>query len=144
MSLGALGMTGTLGTISALGITSAAGGSCWKGKTHRAILRLQGLDALGDVAIIDVAAVNFHEMLERGGFIPGRLIRGGEFIVESGARFFVDARGVESLLVPANRSLRDAFVEEALCQPGVSLHDLRERMSAFDCLAGLLQLADGF
>ena len=34
-------------------------------ETHRAILRLQGLDALGDVTIIDVAAVNFHEVLER-------------------------------------------------------------------------------
>jgi hypothetical protein len=33
-------------------------------KTHRAILRLQGLNALGDIAVIDVAAVNFHEVLE--------------------------------------------------------------------------------
>ena len=33
-------------------------------KTHRDILRLQGLDALGYVAVIDIAAVNFHEILE--------------------------------------------------------------------------------
>ena len=31
----------------------------------RPILRLQGLNALGDIAIIDVASVNIHEMLER-------------------------------------------------------------------------------
>ena len=50
----------------------------------------------------------------------------------------------ESFLIPANRGLGHALVEEALRQPGVSLHDLRERMSAIDGLAGLLQLANGF
>jgi hypothetical protein len=64
--------------------------------------------------------------------------------VQSGARFFVDARGGESFLIPANRGLGNALVEEALSQPGISLHDLRERMSAIDGLAGLLQLANGF
>ena len=51
---------------------------------------------------------------------------------------------MKSLLIPANRGLGDALVEEALRQPGISLHDLRERMSAIDGLAGLLQLANGF
>src|SRR5580693_5575292 len=98
------------------------------GKTHRAILRLKGLDALGNVAIIDVAAVNLHEMLEGGGLVAGGFIGSGQLVVERGAGFFVDAGSVESFLVPANGSLRQALVEEALGQPGVGLHDLREGM----------------
>src|SRR5580700_674325 len=124
--------------------TSALGERCFEGKTHRAILRLQGLDALGDIAIIDVAAVNLHEMLEGRGFVAGGFVGGGQFVVQSGAGFFVDAGSVEGLLVPANGCLGQALVEEALREPGVSLHDLREGMPAFDRLAGLLQLADGF
>src|SRR5580700_2261931 len=124
--------------------TSALGERCFEGKTHRAILRLQGLDALGDIAVIDVAAVNFHEMLKGRGFVAGGLVGGGQFVVQSGARFFVDARGAERLLVPADGGLRQSLVEEALRQPGVSLHDLWERVSALDSLAGLLQLTDGF
>src|SRR5580704_10611060 len=114
------------------------------GQTHPSILRLQGLDALGDIAIIDVAAVNLHEMLEGRGFVAGGFVGGGQFVVQSGAGFFVDAGSVEGLLVPANGGLGQALVEEALREPGVSLHDLREGMPTFDRLAGLLQLADGF
>ena len=51
---------------------------------------------------------------------------------------------VKGFLVPADGGLGHAFVEEALRQPGVGLHDLQEGMSAIDGLAGLLQLADGF
>jgi hypothetical protein len=36
---------------------------------HPAILRLQGLDALGDIPIIDVATVNFGEMPQSGGLV---------------------------------------------------------------------------
>src|SRR5271169_1706833 len=107
-------------------------------KTHRDILRLQGLDALGDVAIIDIAAVNLHEMLESGGFVAGGLVSGGEFVVESGAGFFVDGGDGKSLLVPANGGLGYTFVEKALSEPGISLHDLREGMSAIDGLTSLL------
>src|SRR5208337_5095083 len=81
---------------------------------------------------------------EGGGFIASGLIGSRDFVVESGARLFVDALGIEGFLVPADRGLGDALVEEALCQPGIGLHDLRERMSAVDGLAGLLQLANGF
>src|SRR5581483_3827418 len=35
--------------------------------SHRAILRLQGLYALGDVAVINVRTVNVHEVLQSGG-----------------------------------------------------------------------------
>src|ERR1700735_4298677 len=104
----------------------AVGGKCLRYKTHRAILRLQGLDALGDVAIVDVAAINFHEVLERRRFVAGGFIGGSELIVESSAGFFVNAGRVQSFLVPANGGLGYAFVEEALRQPGVSLHGLRE------------------
>jgi hypothetical protein len=44
------------------GITRLDGGKCFRDETHRAILRLQGLDALGHVAIVDVAAVNLHKV----------------------------------------------------------------------------------
>ena len=50
---------------------------------------------------------------------------------------------VESLVVPADGGLGHAFFEEALRQPGVSLHDLRERMPVIERLAGLLQFSDG-
>jgi len=33
-------------------------------KAIRAILRLQGLNALGDIPVIDVASVDVHKMLE--------------------------------------------------------------------------------
>src|ERR1700678_2665235 len=113
-------------------------------KTHQFILRLQGLDALGDVTIIDVAAVNLHEMLERGRFVPGCFVGSGEFVVERGAGFFVDAGSGKSFLIPANGCLGHTLVEEALGQPSIGLHDLRERMSAVNGLAGFLQFADGF
>src|ERR1700688_5292638 len=90
-------------------------------KTHRDILRLQRLYALGYAAIIDVAAVYFHEVLEGRGSVAGGLMGGGEFIVESGARLFVDGGSVKGLLVPANGGLGHAFVEEALSQPGIGL-----------------------
>src|SRR5580692_12067047 len=137
------GMTSALGRTGPRGVTSPVEVTIG-GKTHRVILRLQGLDALGNVAIIDVAAVNLHEMLQGGGLVAGGFIGCCEFIVESGAGFFVDAGSVESFLVPANGGLRQALVEEALREPGVGLHDLREGMSALDGLASFLQLANGF
>ena len=83
-------------------------------------------------------------MLEGGGFVAGGFIGGGEFIVESGAGFFVNPGGGESLVIPADCRLRHALVEEALGKPGIGLHNLREGMAAIDGLAGLLQLADSF
>jgi len=59
------------------------------------------------------------KVLEGGGFVAGEFAGGGEFIVESGAGFFVDAGGIERLLIPANRGLGHALVEEALGQPGI-------------------------
>ena len=53
-------------------------------------------------------------------------------------------RTFESFVVPADGGFRHAFFEEALRQPGISLHDLRERMPAIKRLAGLLEFADGF
>src|ERR1700674_6105714 len=35
-------------------------------ESHRDILRLQGLNALGDIAVVDVAAVDVHEMTQGG------------------------------------------------------------------------------
>src|SRR5215468_7279499 len=94
-------------------------------KAIQPILRLQGLNALGDIAIIDVASVYIHEMLERRGFISSGLVGGGEFIIQGHARFPVDRGNVEGLIVPTNCGFGHPFFEEALSQPGVGLHDLR-------------------
>src|ERR1700679_3935499 len=107
-------------------------------RTHPTILRLQGLDALGHVAIIDVAAVDFHEVLECQGFVPGSLMGGSELVIQSGAGFLINSNHAQSLFVPADRGLGYAFVEEALRQPSVGLHDLGERVSAVYRLAGFL------
>ena len=45
-------------------------------KSHLGILRLQGLDALGDIAIIDVAAVDVHEVLQSGRLVVRRFVGG--------------------------------------------------------------------
>src|SRR5947207_11436425 len=58
--------------------------------------------------------------------------------------FLIKSRYGERLFKPANGSVRDAFVEKALGEPGVSLNDLNERMSAFDGVADLLQFRYGF
>jgi hypothetical protein len=54
-----------LGTTRMVATATTIGVKGFGNETHRAILRLQGLDALGDVTIIDIAAVDFHEVLER-------------------------------------------------------------------------------
>jgi len=46
-------------------------------ETHCSILRLQGLDALRDVAIVDVAAVHLHVVIQGRGFIGRSLVSGG-------------------------------------------------------------------
>ena len=83
-------------------------------------------------------------MFESRAFVSGGLIGAGEFVMQSGARVFVDGGDGERFLVPANRSFRHAFLEEALRQPGIGLHYLREGMPAIDRLAGFLQFADRF
>src|SRR5882724_9421291 len=71
-------------------------------QTHPAILRLQGLNALGDVAIVDVVAVDFHEVFEGGGLVAGGLVGGSQFVVEGDAGFSVDAGNLQSLVIPAD------------------------------------------
>ena len=112
-------------------------------ETHRAILRLQGLNALGDVAIVDVVAVDVHEMLEGRRLVAGGFVGGGQFVVERDAGFAIDGRHLESLSYQRTAASGHSFFEEALGQPGVSLHDLRESMSAIEGLASLLEFSDG-
>jgi len=64
--------------------------------------------------------------------------------MESGARFLVDARHLQRSLVPTNGGLRNALVEEALRQPGISLHQLRKCMTSLRGLCNLLEFSDGF
>jgi hypothetical protein len=58
---------------------------------HRCILRLQGLYALGYVAIIDVAAIDGSEMAQSGGFIVRDFAGSAEFVVNGEARLLVEA-----------------------------------------------------
>lgn len=44
--------------------------------SHLGILRPEGFDSLGHVAVVDVAAVNFEEIVERCRFISGSFERG--------------------------------------------------------------------
>src|SRR5258708_19331954 len=85
-------------------------------QTHRAILRLQGLNALGDVAIVDVVAVDIHEVFEGGGLVASGFVGGSQFVVQGDAGFAVDAGNLQSLVVPADGSFRHAFFEEAVGQ----------------------------
>ena len=41
---------------------------------HRDILRLQSLDALANVPIVDIAAVNFHEVAQGRGLVARRVV----------------------------------------------------------------------
>ena len=92
-------------------------------KSHRAILRLQGLDALGDITIIDVVTVDIHEVVQGGRLVAGGFLSRSQFVVEGNAGFAIDAGSVESLFIPADGGLGHYFFEEALRQPVVSLHD---------------------
>ena len=77
-------------------------------KSHRAILRLQGLNALGNVAIIDVGAVDVHKVVQGGRLVTGRFVGGCQFIVERDARFAIDA-GTFKLCRTANRGSGTPF-----------------------------------
>lgn len=56
-----------------------------KPRSHPSILRLQGLDALGNIAIVDVAAIDFHEVVEGITFVTGGLKGTSQFVMQSGA-----------------------------------------------------------
>ncbi len=58
---------------------------------HCCILRLQGLYALGYVAIIDVAAIDSGEMAQGSWFIVRNFAGGPKFVVNGEARFLVEA-----------------------------------------------------
>src|ERR1700741_376520 len=82
-------------------------------KGIRVILRLQSLNALGDVAIIDVAPVDVHEVLEGGSLVASRFVGGGQFVVKRDTGFAVNSRHFQSFVVPADRGLWDSFFEKA-------------------------------
>src|SRR5215469_2217105 len=106
--------------------------------SHRDILRLQSLDALANIPIVDMAAIHFHEVAKCRRFVARSLVRRGELIVQRHASFVVEIGQLESLFVPANGRFRHAFVEEALGEPGIGLHYLRERMATIHRLTNFL------
>src|SRR4051794_25410596 len=111
---------------------------------HLGILRPEGLDALGNVAVIDVAAVDLEEIGERGRIVAGTLERGSELVMQRGASFLLQVGKLQGLFVPADRNFGHSFFKEALGQPGISLHQVGESVAAVDELAYFLQLTDSF
>ena len=53
------------------------------------ILRFQGFNALGNIAIIDIVGVDFHEVIERRLPVAGSFKSGGYLIVHGQPRFFI-------------------------------------------------------
>ena len=64
--------------------------------------------------------------------------------MQGGAGVLIDGGQLERPLIPADGGFRNALIQEALGQPGVGLHDVREGMTAIHRLAHLLQFADRF
>lgn len=50
-------------------------------QNHLGILRPEGLDSLGDISIVDVAAVDLEEIAEGGRIIAGTLKCGSKFVM---------------------------------------------------------------
>src|SRR5438128_12427047 len=69
---------------------------------------------------------------------------GGQLVMQSHPGVLINVSKFERPFIPANCGFGHPLVEETLRQPGVSLHDLRERMASFHGLADLLQLSDSF
>src|SRR4029077_7954182 len=95
-------------------------------------LRLQSLNALGHVAIIDICAVYVGEMAEGRGLVHGSFAGRPQLIVDGQARFVIKSGNAKRLFIPADGGFRNSFIEEALSQPGVGLDGLRKWLAAFD------------
>ena len=59
-------------------------------QSHRDILRPESLYPLGHIAVIDIAAVDFHEVMEGVRPVPGTLARTGEFVMKRRASFSIE------------------------------------------------------
>jgi hypothetical protein len=107
-------------------------------ETHRDILRLKSLNSLAYIAVIDVAAVNLHKIMEGGTLISGGLVSASEFVVQSHAGFPVKRRERQSAFIPAQCGIGNSLVQEALRKPSVSLQYLWKWMTVLHCLANFL------
>src|SRR5215472_17843634 len=74
---------------------------------HLDILRPEDLDPLGDVAIVDIPAVNLEEVAERCRFVSSVLKGGGKLVMQCGAGLLVDAGQCERFFVPTDGCLWD-------------------------------------
>src|ERR671937_507618 len=106
------------------------------------ILRLECFDALCDISIINIAPVDFHEVVERCLFVAGRLVGGRQLVVHRHLRIFIGRSYLQRLLVPLDRRFRYTFLYEAMRQPRVGLHDLAKCISPIDGMTHFLQLPD--
>src|SRR5579862_3970087 len=103
-----------------------------RAETHRRILRPQGLDALANITIVNITAVDFHEVFEGSIAILRAFVRSSQFVVQGCTGFLVERRKLECLVIPADGGFWNAFVEETLGEPGISLHELWEGVAAID------------
>src|SRR5208337_3755855 len=110
-----------------------AGGSCIpsaKFDPTGCILRLQSLNALGHIAIIDIRTVDGREMTQCRGLVLSCFAGRPQFVVDGQAGFLIESGNMKRLFIPANGGVRNSFIEEALGQPGVSLDGLRKWLAA--------------
>jgi hypothetical protein len=60
-------------------------------QTHLGILRPEGLDPLGHIPVVDVAAIDFEEIAEGRRIVARTLQCGGKFVMESRTGFLIQA-----------------------------------------------------
>src|SRR5262249_34750920 len=111
---------------------------------HQTILRPEGLDTLGDIAIVDVCAVDFQKVTKRCRTVARCFEGRSQLVMQCSTGLLVQARQPQGFFVPAHSGLGNALVKEALRQPGVSLHDLIEALTILGRLADFLELTDCF
>ena len=62
--------------------------------------------------------------------------------MQRGTGFCIKFRKLQGAFIPTHGRFRHSLIEEALGQPGIGLHQLREGMPAVCCLAYFLEFAD--
>src|SRR3974390_1320698 len=97
-----------------LAATGSSGKVQLRAETHRGILRPQRPYALADIPVVNVAAVDLHEVPQRRLAVLRCFIGRCQFVVQCGSRVLIEVWQLQSLVVPADRGFRHSLIEEAL------------------------------
>src|SRR3990172_13290030 len=73
---------------------------------------LEVADSLGDVAVVNVAGIDFHETLERCLAVASGFLCGGHFIEQRQGTLCIYAGGADGGLVPFHGELRQPLFQE--------------------------------